>query len=541
MTGREYTPREFRSLWPEFQAESWAGWASIEDACFGVEPADPDLVQQVTGRTELPSDPVSEVWAVVGRGGGKSRWCARLAVFFAAGRTYKRVPGENIFVGVFGPDRRQANLTFKYISGLLHAVPALERLIVSEKTGKDSASIELSNGVVVEVVTSSRAAPRGRAYALAIVEEAAFLPHDSSTDPDTELLRAVRPGLARVPGSLLAVVSSPYARRGELYKTWKAKFGKADPHTLVVQASTLDLNPSFDAGEIARALEEDEAGATAEYLAEFRKDIESFVSREAVEAVTVPGRLELPPLGKVDGRAPTYHAFADPSGGSGADSFALAVGHAETRDGISVAVVDCIRETRPPYSPEQVTAEFSELLATYGITKIQGDRYAGDWPKEAFQRHGITYEPAPKPKSDLYRDSLALINGGRVELPDLDRLTAQLVTLERRTARGGRDSIDHPPGGHDDLANVVCGLAVLLTVDRKSKRAATWRGGRRGATEKTTNKRRRRRRPTRSPMNVDRTRLLLTPDGPVRVGEHDRLTASGIREDRSHERYERRR
>jgi hypothetical protein len=24
--------------------------------------------------------------------------------------------------------------------------------------------------------------------------------------------------------------------------------------------------------------------------------------------------------------------------------------------------------------------------------------------------------------------------------------------LERRTSRGGRDSIDHPPGGHDDLA-----------------------------------------------------------------------------------------
>ncbi len=36
----EYTPRQFRSLWPEFAADSWAPWASIEDAIFGVEPAD---------------------------------------------------------------------------------------------------------------------------------------------------------------------------------------------------------------------------------------------------------------------------------------------------------------------------------------------------------------------------------------------------------------------------------------------------------------------------------------------------------------------
>jgi hypothetical protein len=38
---------------------------------------------------------------------------------------------------------------------------------------------------------------------------------------------------------------------------------------------------------------------------------------------------------------------------------------------------------------------------------------------------------------------------------------AQLCGRERRTARGGRDSIDHAPGGHDDLANAVAGAAAL--------------------------------------------------------------------------------
>src|SRR5207247_2524861 len=140
--------------------------------------------------------------------------------------------------------KAQAAVTFRYISGLLHSVPALDALIVNERTD----SIELSTGVVIEVITASVAAPRGRAYALVIIEEAAFLPADErSADADRELLRAVRPALARVPGSLLAVISSPYAMRGELYRTWQSKFGKEDPHVLVVQADTRALNPSFSA------------------------------------------------------------------------------------------------------------------------------------------------------------------------------------------------------------------------------------------------------------------------------------------------------
>jgi hypothetical protein len=32
---------------------------------------------------------------------------------------------------------------------------------------------------------------------------------------------------------------------------------------------------------------------------------------------------------------------------------------------------------------------------------------------------------------------------------------AQIVGLERRTARGVRDSVDHAPGAHDDVANAA--------------------------------------------------------------------------------------
>ena len=91
----------------------------------------------------------------------------------------------------------------------------------------------------------------------------------------------------------------------------------------------------------------------------------------------------------------------------------------------------------------------------------KGDRYAGEWPTEGFRKAGITYEPSANPKSTLYGEALPHLNSGKCELLDHSRLAAQIVGLERRTARGGRDSIDHPPGAHDDLANAALGALVL--------------------------------------------------------------------------------
>lgn len=54
------------------------------------------------------------------------------------------------------------------------------------------------------------------------------------------------------------------------------------------------------------------------------------------------------------------------------------------------------------------------------------------------------------------------MNAGRIELLDHARLRGQLLGLERRVARGGRDSVDHAPGSHDDLANAVAGVLVAI-------------------------------------------------------------------------------
>src|SRR5207302_1297685 len=186
--------------------------------------------------------------------------------------------------------------------------------------------------------------------------------------------------MATVPGALLAGLSTPYARRGELFKAWERYHGRDDPDTLVWVAPSLVMNPSLDPGVIERAYADDPLAAAAEFGAEWRKDVEPFLSAEAVEACRVPGRLELAPFAPGPardrdprrGRAPVYVAFTDPSGGS-QDSMTLAVAHAEGER----AVLDLVREVRPPFSPDTVVTEFAAVLKSYGLVEVEGDAYAG--------------------------------------------------------------------------------------------------------------------------------------------------------------------
>jgi hypothetical protein len=264
----------------------------------------------------------------------------------------------------------------------------------------------------------------------------------------------LKPAMATIPKAMLLKASSPYSRKGALWTDFRKHYGEDASPVLVWKASTRVMNPSVPQAFIDEAYEADPASAAAEFGGEFRTDVESFISREAIEAVTSPGVFE---RGHISGQP--YYAFNDPSGGS-SDSMTLAIAHLEHRNNEKVVTVDAIREVRAPFSPEAVVDEFATLLKIYGITAVCGDRYAGMWPRERFKVHGINYEVSEKTKNDIYRDLLPIINSRQCDLLDHPRLFGQLVSLERRTARGGRDSIDHPPGAHDDVANSVAGVVV---------------------------------------------------------------------------------
>ncbi len=128
-------------------------------------------------------------------------------------------------------------------------------------------------------------------------------------------------------------------------------------------------------------------------------------------------------------------------------------------------MVDAVRAWKPPFNPSGVVEEVAELLRTYRVSLVTGDRYAGEWPREQFRAQRIEYALAAQPKSDLYLALLPAVNAGQVELPDDPAILRELRGLERRRGPSGRDRVDHPPGGHDDLANAVAGVVATLRAE----------------------------------------------------------------------------
>jgi hypothetical protein len=127
-----------------------------------------------------------------------------------------------------------------------------------------------------------------------------------------------------------------------------------------------------------------------------------------------------------------------------------------------------LRERRPPFRPEAVVEEFCETLKAYAVSKIEADRFAGEWVVDSFKKFGVQVEAAEKTASELYLELLPMITQGSVELLDQKRLVSQLASLERRTRAGGKDLVTHYPGGHDDCANAAAG-AVLRAGRRRGK------------------------------------------------------------------------
>jgi hypothetical protein len=377
-------------------------------------------------------------------------------VYLACFHYYRKYlqPGERGTIVIIAADRKQARVIFRYVRGLLNHVPMLKRMIEREV----AEGFDLTNGVTIETQAASFRSTRGYTLIAALCDEIAFWRSDDSANPDKEILAALRPAMATIPNAMLLCASSPYARRGVLWDAYRKHYGQ-DGSILVWKSPTRTMNPSVPQSVVDEALEKDPAGASAEYLAEFRSDVGTFISRETVDAAVVAGRTLLP---RIEGAG--YVAFVDPSGGS-SDSMTLAIAHMEGGD--ERAVLDLIIERRPSFSPDDVTREFSATIKSYGIASCVGDRYGGLWPRERFATHGIDYQTAPQAKSDIYLTLLPLLNSGRIELLDNVRLIAQLCSLERRTARSGRDSIDHAPNSHDDLINAAAG--ALVTASQRAR------------------------------------------------------------------------
>jgi hypothetical protein len=456
-------------IWPSWFRDpaTWAPWFSFLRVLFGLrlDEADLELFKTCTGRTLPPVGAFNEAWLICGRRAGKSFVLALVAVFLAVFKDWSGFlsPGETGTIKVIAVDRRQSRVIFRYCAAFLNNVPTLAALI--EKQTDDE--ITLKNGISIEIQTASFRSIRGYTIVALAVDEIAYLPGEASANPDSELLIAARAATATLHGhAMLLCASSPYAKRGELFRAYREHFGKDGDPVLVWRAATRAMNATVPQSFVDREYERDAESAAAEYGAEFRSDLSDLFPPEVLDRATVRGRTTLPP----PPGAACVGSF-DASGGS-QDSEAAAVAYVDPAS--NRVAIAAVLEIRPPFSAEEAAKEIAAFYRSHGVTLAYGDRYAGVFAVEALGRYGVRLEHVKRSKAEYFLDLLPLLTSDRIDWPDVPRIVSQAAGLQRRAGRGGRDAVDHVDGQHDDVINVVAIAAVEAGLNAAP---ALWRRG----------------------------------------------------------------
>lgn len=437
---------------------TWSTWIAVLKAAFGL-PLDDEqrsIFEKVAGGRAPPTQRVRELWCVAGRRSAKTRMAAATAVYLALFQTYKLAPGERGMVLILAASREQAKVALAYALAFLEASPVLAQEVVDVTAHE----IRLRNGITIATHANSFRTARGRTLCACVFDEVSVWRDETSSAPDVETYRAVLPSLLTTRGMLIGI-STGFRKIGLLHQKHRDFFGRDDPDTLVIQGGTTTFNLTITEADIAPQRAADPAAAASEWDGLFRDDISGFLDDDMVEAVIDHNRpLELPR--QMGGY---YQAFTDAAGGTGGDSYTVAVAHREGAGEDEVFVVDVVRGTRGKFDPNEVTKEYAELLKSFRISTVSGDKYGAEWVAGAWKSAGINYVAADLTKSEIYLATLPLFTARKrkVFLPNHPTLLRELRLLERANHRGGRVSVDHPRAGHDDFANATCGVLQGLS------------------------------------------------------------------------------
>ncbi len=432
-------------------------WLTLLKAIDGLPLTDDEFetFKKFTGRSERPSGPYQTVLILAGRRAGKSFFTALKLVHAAVFKRWPPFLGK-AYILCLAADKLQAGVVHGYVKDILRQ-PAF-RGMVARETAEE---IELTNRITIGIHTSSFRTLRGLRILGAAADEASFwYDAENSRNPAGEVINSLEPALGETDGAQLLIPTTPYIRSGPTFQFFRDYWGKEDDAVLVWKSGTTDLNPTYRQAIIDRAMLKDPSKAKTEYYAEFRDDLETFVSLELIARAVVPGRLSLPYNPRC-----AYHVFCDPSElVKSGDSMTLAVSHVAS----GKLIVDRLDEVRPPADPKDVIDRFSATCREYHVSEIVEDRVSIGWIRSDFEKKNIRVEPCSVSKSDLYAFLSVKLQGDLVEIPDDDRLVDQMLGLEKRNLTGGVTRIDHAPGGHDDLVNSLAG-AVWLASEAESR------------------------------------------------------------------------
>jgi hypothetical protein len=421
-----------------------------------------------------PTRPFSSVSVLAGARSGKdSRIAAPILIYEALMGGHQAAKGERLVLPCVAQNSRAALIAFGYIRDYLTQSP----LLAGQVEDVLSTELRLTNGVTIATFPCTLRSLRGWSIPAAVLDEVAFFRLEGQEDSDVEVQTSVRRGMLAFPNPRLVKITTPYLKAGLVYEDWRRSFGVEDPDLLVWVAPSVAMNPSLTDERLAQERRLDPERFAREYEAVWQEDLAAFLPAAWVEDAVVVGRRELPAVEGV-----RYVAAVDPSGG-GSDAFTLSVFHAAGSGGERRVVQDVLRGWRSSRSAvsnlEAVVAEAAALLKSYGVSTVCGDRYSGQWVRQAFDRHGILYRDPELAdgtyvdRSRAYLEAEPLFAQGRIELLDHPDQTREFRSLEKRARQGGRVVVDHPQSGghHDDYSNVAAVAAALVGAKREPGRA----------------------------------------------------------------------
>jgi hypothetical protein len=410
-----------------------------------------------TGRDHEPGQMIDTWLTVSGRRSGKTTAVAVLVVYLSCLCDWSEdlSLGERGVALYLAVTQDQAGRAFRYARDFIEHSPLMAKLV----TNRTADSIELSNGIDIEIQAANWRYVRGVTCIAVVLDECAFLRNEAdSANKDEDIVSALRPSLVTTNGPML-LISSPATEAGVVYQIHKRHYGaQGDPLILVVQADSKTLNPRLDQARIDREYALDAEGALAEWGGKFRVPISVYLPRSLVEAAVEKGVSVRPRLPGVP-----YLAFTDPASGTGTDSFTMGIGHRARDDDHDVLLIDALYEARPPFSAVDVVKGHAEALKQWGLAEVMGDDYGGGMVASMFAKLGIRYQSCPLTASQLYLHALPAWTSSMVVMCDVSRAVDQLVNLRRKVGQAGQESVVHLGNSHDDLANAVSGLIYRMT------------------------------------------------------------------------------
>jgi hypothetical protein len=211
----------------EVAGDSWAAMKAIVLAALGEALTEDERAyfQKLTKLDQESLQRAKRLVIIAGRRSGKSKSAAILAIYLAVLCDHREnlTTGEKGVVLCIAQNQEQAKIVFGYVKGIVKSIPTIAKEVVNVT----ALSITFKNGIEIQVRPASFRGLRGVTCIAAICDEMAFwfTEENNSTNPDSEIVNALKPALVTTKGMLI-IISSPYARRGVVWKYYSAYFGK---------------------------------------------------------------------------------------------------------------------------------------------------------------------------------------------------------------------------------------------------------------------------------------------------------------------------